>query len=458
MKRKYIYSLAFIFILIMGLLTIGTGYGLYVAMHDKDSKSSTTLDCFKIYFSDTENVYMTNINPIVNEDGKETSPRTITVTNICKEEKELQLRLNILNTTTVDISSLMIFASGNIEKEITDYKSLKSAKSSDEAVVKSKLIGLIKMKPNETVRTNIKLWFNEKKAINIESDQVLSAKFELIDTDSSIKPTLAENLIGEGINEDSINLNDISTVNEGLHKTIDNIGETYYFRGMVDNNYLKFADNMWRIVRINGDNSIRIILDKGVLNTNYSNYSNMGDYTGINYVYNNELINNLVNEDLITWFNDNIENQGLDKYVVEEDFCNDTSNSINNFHTYYGAYKRLDESKEPTLVCSETNVDYGGLVKQKVGLITADEVALAGGGVGVNNYNYYLYNNEAFYTMSPAEYYNYRSYIYIVNEAGSLVSIPTNSPSNLRPVINLDSTITVTGSGTFDDPYIVDLD
>ena len=41
----------------------------------------------------------------------------------------------------------------------------------------------------------------------------------------------------------------------------DNYGYSYYFRGTVDNNYVKFADKYWRIVRVNGDGTIRIIYD-----------------------------------------------------------------------------------------------------------------------------------------------------------------------------------------------------
>ena len=46
---------------------------------------------------------------------------------------------------------------------------------------------------------------------------------------------------------------------KGLYKTVDDYGDTYYYRGKVDNNYVSFAGFIWRIVRINGDGSIRLI-------------------------------------------------------------------------------------------------------------------------------------------------------------------------------------------------------
>ena len=41
----------------------------------------------------------------------------------------------------------------------------------------------------------------------------------------------------------------------------DDFGTTYYYRGNVTNNYVSFAGFIWRIVRINGDGSIRLIYD-----------------------------------------------------------------------------------------------------------------------------------------------------------------------------------------------------
>ena len=45
----------------------------------------------------------------------------------------------------------------------------------------------------------------------------------------------------------------------GLYATTDNEGTSYFYRGAVENNYLSFAGYIWRIVRINGNGSIRLI-------------------------------------------------------------------------------------------------------------------------------------------------------------------------------------------------------
>ena len=45
----------------------------------------------------------------------------------------------------------------------------------------------------------------------------------------------------------------------GIYETTDNDGTSYYWRGDVDNNWVQFGGYYWRIVRVNGDGSVRLI-------------------------------------------------------------------------------------------------------------------------------------------------------------------------------------------------------
>ena len=49
------------------------------------------------------------------------------------------------------------------------------------------------------------------------------------------------------------------TETDGLYMTEDDEGESYYYRGAVKNNYVSFAGFIWRIIRRNGDGSVRMI-------------------------------------------------------------------------------------------------------------------------------------------------------------------------------------------------------
>jgi len=96
------------------------------------------------------------------------------------------------------------------------------------------------------------------------------------------------------------------------------------------------------------------------------------------------------------------------------------------------------------------------IITQKVGLITADEVAMAGGVDSVDNINYYLYQPVSFYTMSPAEYYNYNAYVFYVSATGSLLRTNPTDYLAIRPVINIISSATFKGDGTITNPYTLE--
>ena len=61
-----------------------------------------------------------------------------------------------------------------------------------------------------------------------------------------------------------------NTTESLLTSTQDDYGMSYYFRGAVKNNYVEFANKCWRIVRITGDGSVKLVLH----NDNISSSSN----------------------------------------------------------------------------------------------------------------------------------------------------------------------------------------
>lgn len=461
MRKKYIVGLVAITIMFFIVLGIGTGYGVWIATKDKNDYNTTTLNCFKAFFSNGDTIEMSNIDSVVNEEGNESSPYTITVTNICDTQKELQVRLNIDEETTVDTTALTITAAGHIDQPITLYKNLSSVKTTDKKAVQSKIVGLISVEPNETVRTNIKLWFDERKSPTIPKEAIFKAKFELIDTESTIKASFGDLLVQ---NKNSIEkkkqpeFNNISTTEDGMYLIEDNNTKTYYYRGVVHNNYVNFANLLWRVVSVSDDHRIKLVLDKSALYQSYTFNNNYLDYTAFSYIYNYQKVNANVNDQLLNWYNNTIVNQGLDKYVMSSDFCNETNNSVRDFQTYFSAYDRLTTTGTPIKTCPQNTTDFGGVYTQKVGLLTADEIVMAGGSFTKPNYNYYLYNGEGYFTMTPATFTNNVASVFSVNNDGSLSTQTTNTVFGIRPVINILSTVTVSGSGSIEDPYTIDME
>ena len=283
----------------------------------------------------------------------------------------------------------------------------------------------------------------------------------------------------------------------------DNDGEVYYFAGNPTDNWFQFGTNSsgqplyWRIVRINGDGSVRLIYNgtstattgnSTMINTSQafnSSYNNNA-YVGYMYTSGNPhglSTNSSIKTKLDEWYLANLVDEA--EYLDgNAGFCGDrypsTSSSSSNGSggtgtttTYYGAYIRLVSGKNPSFKCTDKDNDLyttpgsskgNGALKvtlgennstaTPIGLITADEVAFAGGVYGSSNSRYYLYNNANYWTVSPY-YYNGRAYVFNVASNGSLNWNYVIYTRGVRPVINLKSAIAITGSGTTGDPFKV---
>ena len=381
--------------------------------------------------------------------------------------------------------------------------------------------------------------------------------------------------------------NIVNLSNSGLYMAEDEYGKSYYYRGSINNNYVSFAGFIWRIIRINGDGSIRMIysgtsttdtgektsigtsafntdpydtaylgykygLDKTyqettATNLNYSNINaNTNYYFADSYTKNDttkklSLSGNLIQGTLEsvwgsnnstykyscfstsqtgtcttlveiasyvnvsqvkvkayhsylsksyestytdehdstiktkidTWYKTNIQDKNYANYLSDNLFCNDRSITSGdgfslNATTYYGAYQRNVNKKEPSYKCprkidqftvSSTTTLGNGELTYPVGLLTADEVAYAGGKDGYDNREYYLATGQYYWLGSPSNF-TYWSAVargWYVYPSGYLNPWYWVSNSlGVRPVINLKAdTLIKGGNGTATSPYIV---
>ncbi len=269
-------------------------------------------------------------------------------------------------------------------------------------------------------------------------------------------------------------------IEEGIVATNDDDGTSYVLRGKVKNNYVKFAGQDWRIVRINGDGTIRLILKDRIpsISQAFNTTSNGLKYVG--YTYDNDTncttehpckstytgsetfdnSNGGTNSDIKTyleeWYNTNLKDK--DSQIAYGTYCNDTTISKSyNSYTYYGSYGRIEEGNGASLQCPDTKETYGGVYKLKIGFLTADEMNIAGLPMyEVIDSDYYMYHNYDWWSMSPYRarssdaYGLYGSYGNIYNDYVTI----TNA---VLPVINLKPDVQITGGdGTESNPYVVD--
>lgn len=284
----------------------------------------------------------------------------------------------------------------------------------------------------------------------------------------------------------------VSTTNEGMFAANDSQGTSYYFRGAVNNNWIKYGkdssnkDIYWRIIRINGDNSIRMIYSGTTAPTSstsvvmtgagsaidrsvYNSGTNYAEYVGYMYqrgYQRNNTNNSTIKTKIDNWFaGTSLKN---DSNVVDNIFCNDrstssswssrpSSNLLYNGHIRNLSYSNASLWCENKLDKFTTSSTLGnGSLTYPVGLITIDEVAMAGGYFATDNKNYYLYTGTFYYTMTPNFFRSTgTAFVFIVNNTGKFPNSSIGSTAYIRPVINLNGNVKLSGTGTYDNVYEV---
>ena len=263
-----------------------------------------------------------------------------------------------------------------------------------------------------------------------------------------------------------------------IYQAEDDDGTTYYFAGAPTDNWVRFGGFYWRIIRINGDGTIRLIyngtsttttgtqISTSRFNSSNSNNAHVGFKFTMNNVHGTEN-NSTVLTALNSWYSSNLSSYASD-IDTNAGFCNDrtpySGTGLGATATNYVTYNRLVNNKIPSFKCTNnsdlftvSSASKGNkALEYPIGLITADEVAYAGGVNGLTNQSYYLYNNQNYWTMSPYWYYRGYAWVFNVNSDGTLIGISNvTNEYGVRPVINLKADTLFTGTGTSTDPYVV---
>lgn len=274
---------------------------------------------------------------------------------------------------------------------------------------------------------------------------------------------------------------DSESTGSGLYKSTDDDGDSYYFRGNV-NNYVSFANQLWRVIRVNGDGTIRLLYNTDIDKSVFNNAHDDEKYSGYTYdnenvctkenpcissfdAKNNLFVNNMnmTNSDVKTylenWYISNL--KLYDNYISLDSYCNDTTYVVSGNNYYYGAYDRIYKQYQPSLKCPDTSQLYGGNYKLKIGLMTADEANYAGLNMKTphaTNNNYLYYSSNWWFMTS--------GWKYITSSATSTAGLNTTigiTPQifvaytfYVRPVINLKSnTLITSGDGSLSNPYVI---
>ncbi len=194
-----------------------------------------------------------------------------------------------------------------------------------------------------------------------------------------------------------------------------NLKGEYYFRGSkIDNNYIKYSNLIWRIIKLDYNNDVRLVLDNSITSLAYGK-----DITA----YDDSYIN--------LWLNNN-----------SGDYTGILENNLNNVTTYLNKVNIcIDEITTIESNCSKKNSDY------YLGLLSIEDYIKAG------LIESYLINGENIYLSNPDEEGN----IWYINSEGKLNTTDGSISMGVRPVISLKGSLDyLSGDGSKNNPYVIE--
>ena len=506
-----------VYVMIISLIcVVGVSYAFFTAGMSSETSTTVRADAgtMKITYDGGKKINLVGIYP--KDDVWAT--KTITVTGNNTTDAEMYYKLTLVvdsNTFKIDDPLQYELVSTNTSTNGEVIPTISKTDLTENSIE----LGSGKFaKANNAKHTYLLKIYYPKKATSQNANQgaAFSAHVEITSTKAPTVSNLAKVILAN--NEVKAPLTTpgaaISTADEALLASAeDDYGTSYYFRGAVTNNYVEFANKCWRIVRVSGDGSVKLILHNdnptGAANpcdaVNNSASAAFARYSGETYksAFNEKTDDNAylgfmygaagatdyasihantnkstILTNLETWYNNNISDYAdkiadtvwcNDKTIVKDTTYNPSSYGGNATglgfginKTWYGAAQRLLSTSGsaggtgPSLKCN------GDLSKinSKVGLITADELAFAGYAYGLENSTTYLKENATdtyWCSLSPGLFNgSYALVWYIIGSSGDFAHVYVFYTSGVRPSISLKSTTNVTGNGTSEDPYVVE--
>ena len=260
-KKLVIIAIALVF-----LLTIGFSYAWWRLSFVQDKANTAVSKCLKLELANQSNeINLTNMYPISDEEGRALTPFTFTLKNTCSMSAKYTLNLEMLEGTTLNSNYLAVLVNNKDIKLLSSYN---SATTVVKGSTESRTLDTGTLAPNGSKDYSISLWMDKSVTLSDDSQNKTFKSKVVIDavaTETAIDKIIASvDTTGKcpTINSDgTVDVTKKEATDGYICSASDAYGTSYYYRGNVTNNYVKFADKYWRIIRINGDGTVRVIYD-----------------------------------------------------------------------------------------------------------------------------------------------------------------------------------------------------
>ena len=301
-------------IIILLILGIGFSYAWWRYTVIQDKTNVGVSKCFSIELANQANeINLTNMYPITDEEGRKLTPYTFTLKNTCSVSAKYSLNMEMLEGTTLNSNYLAVLVNNKDIKLLSSYN---SATTVVKGSTESRTLDTGVLQANSSKDYSISIWMDKSVTLSDDAqNKVFKSKVvvDAVATETAMDKIIASvDTTGKcpTINSDgTVNVTSAEVTDGYVCSASDAYGTSYYYRGNVTNNYVKFGkwsddtptvvygyysetsssyreygsmkacqnaskynknctiinragkDMYWRLIRINGDGTVKVIYD-----------------------------------------------------------------------------------------------------------------------------------------------------------------------------------------------------
>ena len=492
-KKKIILAIVGILVLIVGI--VGLTYAYFIARGQSEDITVTSKNLKIVFEDNTPVINATDIEPIEEKDIlTNATKKTFSISKESASGKDLYVRLDMTDLVISDNFKDFDFKWALYQgtNKITTGTFVPTLDGSTSINMATNIL----LNSTTPIEYNLYIWINETGLDQSNlMDGRLTGKITAVGEANQLN-TLASNILGDN-NSNVITSSpvfDKTSTDKGLYVEKDDNEKsefgfpTYYYRGLVENNYVQMGTYkseiknliwypvvgegymdveerlvasvndpiIWRVVRINEDGSIKLVAEYSQEIIEVFNSTKHAKYI------NDDGTDSEAKTSVDNWYKAHITENNLKDKVQTGSFCNDITGGLKfepNIKNSGNSFTRMFNTT-PIFKCLNGSI----VATEKAGLLTADELIYSGSSyVNKTNPNIsYLNNHTNFLTMTPQQSdgilggyidNNYEDERFKISSFWLRSNAFDGSP---RTVINLKSDVIInSGTGSETDPYII---
>ena len=162
MKRKYKVLLLVIFSLWL-ISFVSASYAFFMVNKSQDGFNVASSECFKLTFSDKNNISLESSIPISEDEARDLTPYEFTIKNVCKKAAQYDVNIEKMKSSTMS-DDFIRYKLDEFDSQLLSAQDNSYLLVNDDAI-SAKTIESAILLPDEEITYNLRMWLDENSTI-----------------------------------------------------------------------------------------------------------------------------------------------------------------------------------------------------------------------------------------------------------------------------------------------------